>query len=176
MKKLLLAVDLLNDFVDGALGSPAAQAMLPAAVEKLLAAERNGDMIAFLRDTHEENYLQTLEGRHLPVPHGIRGTHGWQVADAVAAAVDISRYPQIEKNSFGAAALVEFLWELPELEEVELIGICTGICVINNALLIKTFFPQLPVSVDAACCACVSPETHRAALEIMALCHVEIKN
>ena len=170
MRKAIVVVDMQNDFVDGALGTQEAQAMLPRLVEKLKAEQTAGTVLVFTMDTHGADYLETQEGKRLPVEHCIRGTTGWQIADALqlfvreAAAV-------IEKPTFGATALPAVL---ANYDEIEFVGLCTDICVISNALLIKAFYPEKRICVDAACCAGVTPESHANALAAMRMCQVEV--
>ena len=171
MRKAIVVIDMQNDFVDGALGTQEAQAMLPRMVEKLAAARAEGTALVFTMDTHGADYLATQEGKKLPVEHCIRGTAGWQIADALqpfvreAAAV-------IEKPTFGATALPA---ALANYDEIELVGLCTDICVISNALLAKAFYPEKRITVDAACCAGVTPESHANALAAMRMCQVEVR-
>ena len=165
MKKTLIVVDMQNDFIDMALGTPEAVAILPAVKAKIASYAAAGHEILYTRDTHEENYLDTPEGRKLPVKHCIRGTAGWQIADGL--------YREgcriIDKPNFGWP-----YWQEEALEDVELIGLCTDICVVSNALIIKAAFPEAKVSVDPACCAGVTPETHDAALTTMKMCQIDI--
>ena len=165
MKKTLIVVDMQNDFIDMALGTPEAVAILPAVKAKIASYATAGYEILYTRDTHEENYLDTPEGRKLPVKHCVRGTAGWQIADGL--------YREgcriIDKPNFGWPH-----WKEEALEDVELIGLCTDICVVSNALIIKASFPDAKVSVDPACCAGVTPETHDAALTTMKMCQIDI--
>lgn len=165
MKKTLIVVDMQNDFIDMALGTPEAVAILPAVRAKIEAYAQNGDEIIYTRDTHGEDYLDTPEGRKLPVPHCIRGTKGWQIADGLY--IPGSRI--IDKPNFGWP-----YWGELALEDVELIGLCTDICVVSNALVIKATFPDAEVKVDPACCAGVTPDTHEAALKTMAMCQINV--
>lgn len=166
MKKTLIVVDMQNDFIDMALGTKEAVAIVPAVKAKIEEYVKNGDKVIFTRDTHEENYLETNEGKHLPVPHCIRGTKGWEIADGLY--VDGAKI--IDKPNFGWPN-----WDKESFEEVELVGLCTDICVVSNALIIKAAHPEIKVSVDSACCAGVTPESHKAALKTMGMCQVEIK-
>ncbi|MEE1013785.1 MAG: isochorismatase family cysteine hydrolase [Clostridia bacterium] len=173
MKKLLIVVDMQKDFVDGALGTPEAQGIVGKVVEKIKGFD--GDMIATL-DTHTPDYMQTQEGTKLPVPHCIKGTDGWALAPAVGAVLDQKGYTAVEKPAFGSVALPELIeknYDIADLQ-IELVGLCTDICVVSNALLLKAFFPEVPICVDAACCAGVSPESHQAALQTMAACQITI--
>lgn len=173
MKQCLILVDLQKDFVDGALGTPEAVAMLPRAVEKI--RKFTGEIFVTL-DTHGPDYLETAEGKKLPVPHCIRGTAGWQLHPAVAEALAGRAYTAVEKPTFGSMELPSRIAGAVGEEpfSLELIGLCTDICVVSNALLLKAACPEVPISVDAACCAGVSPETHRAALETMRCCQIDV--
>ena len=174
MKKLLLVIDMQNDFIDGSLGTKEAQKILPAVIEKV--REFDGDVI-FTRDTHFENYMETQEGRRLPVPHCIKGTAGWELAPELERLRIEKNAPVFDKLTFGCKELPVYLAEsYPEgLESAELIGVCTDICVISNALLLKAFFPELPVSVTASLCAGVTPESHEIALKAMKMCQIEVR-
>ena len=173
MEKLLIVVDMQKDFVDGALGTPEAQAIVPAVREKILAHE--GPVI-FTRDTHEENYLQTQEGRFLPVPHCIRGTEGWEIIPELKDLSEREGVIILDKPSFGSTVLTALVSEKRDrLESIELIGLCTDICVVSNALLLKAALPEMPLFVDAACCAGVTPESHEAALTTMKFCQITIR-
>ena len=169
--KILVVVDMQNDFVDGALGSPEAQAIVPRVVEKI----KNFDgMVLATRDTHQINYLETQEGRNLPVEHCIEGTDGWQICPEVAPL--LTEEP-IDKPAFGSVVLGESLRELNERETIEsvtLIGLCTDICVISNAMILKANLPEVPILVDADCCAGVTVESHMRALEAMKVCQIQI--
>lgn len=165
MKKTLIVVDMQNDFIDMALGTKEAVAIVPKVKAKIEEYAKNGDEIIFTRDTHSENYLETPEGRKLPVPHCIKGTEGWEIAEGLY--VEGSKI--IDKPNFGWPN-----WKEETLEDVELIGLCTDICVVSNALIIKAQFPEASVKVDASCCAGVTPETHNAALATMKMCQIEI--
>ncbi len=171
-KKVLIVVDMQKDFVDGALGTKEAQAIVPAVVSKIDTFD--GDVICTL-DTHEECYMDTQEGKLLPVPHCIRGSEGWALYTAVGEAAERVQAATYEKPTFGSVKLAEALkrrYEAGELDEVELIGLCTDICVVSNALLIKAYMHELPVRVDASCCAGVTPMKHQAALETMRSCQI----
>lgn len=171
MQDILIVVDMQNDFIDGALGTKEAQAIVPGVKEKI--ASFKGPVI-FTRDTHPENYMETQEGRNLPVPHCIRGTEGWQIRPELDA---LRKTQPVDKPGFGSVELGKLLLEMNGKEpvgSVTLIGLCTDVCVISNALIIKAFLPEVPVKVDAACCAGISPESHDNALAAMAMCQVEI--
>ncbi len=171
MRKLLVVVDIQRDFIDGALGTSEAVGIVPSVVEKI--SNWDGDVV-FTRDTHQEEYLETNEGSNLPVRHCIEGTPGWEIDTGVlnAAKGDKKIY---DKDTFGSRELALDLMR-EGAEEVELIGLCTDICVISNALLIKAFLPEAKISVDASCCAGVTEESHRNALEAMKVCQVKVKN
>lgn len=173
MRKILLVVDMQNDFIDGALGTKEAIAIVPAVQEKIMNYD---DDIFYTRDTHSQNYMATNEGRNLPVQHCIKGTDGWRLHPDIEKLCMDKRATGVDKITFGAAALPELLRErYPEgIDEIELIGLCTDICVISNALLLKAYFPETVIRVDSACCAGVTPESHVQALEAMRMCHVAI--
>ena len=173
MKKILVVVDMQKDFVDGALGSKEAVAVVPAAAEKI--KEFDGDIFVTF-DTHFEDYLETAEGKKLPVPHCIKDTDGWQLDKEIERALEGKDYFHIEKNTFGSVYLPAVIEKTVGEEEfsVELIGLCTDICVVSNALLIKASFPEVPISVDPSCCAGVTPAKHEAALETMRSCQIDI--
>ena len=173
MKHFLVVVDMQKDFVDGALGTKEAEAIVPAAAEKI----RNWDGELFVTfDTHFEDYLDSAEGKKLPVPHCIYGTPGWELDEAVAAAVEEKPHIKVQKYTFGSTALPHLMAEFADGEDfsVELIGLCTDICVVSNALLLKAWFPEAPISVDAACCAGVTPTLHEAALQTMKSCQIDV--
>jgi nicotinamidase-related amidase len=174
MKKLLVVVDMQKDFVDGALGSEEAQKIVPAVVNKVQSYIDRKDGIIFTKDTHTENYLQTQEGKNLPVIHCVQGTQGWEICDELQEFTRIEGNKTYEKVTFGSKQLAEELADIKDLEEVELCGLCTDICVISNALLIKAFHPEVKVTVDATCCAGVTPQSHRNALEAMKMCQVHV--
>lgn len=173
MKKFLIVVDMQKDFVDGALGTKEAVAILPAVIDKI--KNFKGEIIATL-DTHLENYMETSEGKNLPVPHCIKGTEGWKLHKSIAEALEGIEYTLLEKPTFGSVKLPEIIKEKSAGEEfsVELIGLCTDICVVSNALLLKANFPEAEISVDPECCAGVTPETHEAALNTMKMCQIKM--
>lgn len=175
MKQFLIVVDLQKDFVDGALGTPEAVSIVPRVVEKI--RQFSGEIYVTM-DTHGTDYLQTSEGRHLPVPHCIRGTEGWQLNQAVAQALAGKDCHVVEKPTFGSVQLPQLISQAVKGEtfSLELVGLCTDICVVSNALLLKASFPEVPISVDAACCAGVTPQTHQAALDTMACCQIAVYN
>ena len=174
--KVLVAVDMQNDFIDGALGTKEAEAIVPGVAEKIRAFD--GKVIA-TRDTHGEHYLESEEGKHLPVVHCVKGTEGWEICGEVEEALrGKPGYLTIDKPSFGSVELGEYVKRLDETEgpvaEITLIGLCTDICVISNALLLKAYLPEVPVRVEASCCAGVTPQSHEQALEAMKMCQIEI--
>lgn len=171
-KNVLIVVDVQNDFVDGALGTKEAQAMLPQLLTKVRAFD--GEVI-YTKDTHPENYLETQEGKNLPVPHCIKGTKGWELVPELRKLQAERGSLVVEKPTFGSAQLAHVLhdrYEKGELASVELVGLCTDICVISNALVLKAAMPELPITVDPACCAGVTPEKHAAALAVMQSCQI----
>lgn len=174
MKKLLLVIDMQNDFIDGALGTKEALSIVPNVLKRI--QEFEGDIL-YTRDTHFENYMETQEGKKLPVPHCIKGTPGWELRSEMKAIRDAANSPVLDKVTFGAKELPAYLEaHYPQgLAEVELIGLCTDICVISNAMLLKAFFPELPVSVTASCCAGVTLESHENALNAMKMCQITIR-
>ena len=177
MSKILIVVDMQKDFVDGSLGTKEAVEIVPAVVKEI---SQNYDHIIFTRDTHQSDYLSTNEGRHLPVIHCIEDTEGWQLDKAVAEAVSglpEGTFTLLNKPTFGSEELVKLLKEYDKKEHIgsiTLIGLCTDICVVNNALLIKTAFPEIEIRVLKDCCAGVTPKTHEAALTTMKMCQIEI--
>ena len=173
MQDILIVVDMQNDFIDGALGTAEAVVIMPKVVEKVRGFKGT---VIFTRDTHGETYMQTQEGRNLPVPHCIKGSHGWEVCPALEL---LRTGLTIDKPTFGSAELGRLLLELDAKEPVgsiTLVGLCTDICVISNAMIAKAFLPEVPITVDAACCAGVTPESHRNALNAMKMCQVRIEN
>lgn len=173
MKKVLIVVDMQKDFVDGALGSDEAVAIVDSVVNKIQI--HDGDVIVTL-DTHLANYMETQEGKRLPVPHCIKGTEGWNLDAKVQAALNRKEYHVIEKPTFGSTELAEYIKATydPREIEIELIGLCTDICVVSNALLMKANFLETTVSVDASCCAGVTVNSHNAALVTMKMCQINV--
>lgn len=173
MKKLLIVVDMQKDFVNGSLGSEIAGAIVPNVVNKI--ESFNGDIIATY-DTHFENYMETTEGNKLPVPHCIKGTNGWKLDSNVQIALDKKGFTAVEKNTFGSIDLPKIISDNYNVNniEIELVGLCTDICVVSNALLLKANFPEIPITVDASCCAGVSVETHNSAIATMRCCQINI--
>lgn len=191
--KVLIVVDMQKDFVDGSLGTPEAQAIVPLVAETIEQMAAPDTVVIFTKDTHPENYMDTLEGKNLPVPHCIKGTAGHSIVDEVfkayinvidtyADAYEV--YPltdinpiKVEKPTFGSVELQNILYAINDthpIEEISLMGLCTGICVMSNAILSKATLPEVPVNVIADCCACVTPESHKTALEAMKLCQINI--
>lgn len=171
MRDLLLVIDMQNDFIDGALGTKEAVAIVPAVERKI--REFQGTVF-FTRDTHFENYMQTQEGKNLPVPHCIQGTEGWQIRPELDA---LRKTEPIDKLTFGSSALGELLLALEQEEPIQtvtLIGLCTDICVISNAMIVKAFLPEVPVIVEASCCAGVTPESHENACKAMEMCQIKV--
>lgn len=173
MRRILLVVDMQNDFISGALGTPEAETIVDRVAEEI-GKYPASDVIA-TRDTHGEDYLETQEGRNLPVVHCVKGTPGWELHPKIAAA--LRGAVVLDKTAFASRELAEKLCDLAEREELEitLTGLCTDICVVSNALLIKAFLPETPLRVLADCCAGVTPESHRAALDTMRMCQIQIQ-
>lgn len=173
MKKILVVVDMQKDFVDGALGTAEAVQIVGNVVKKINSFD--GEIIVTY-DTHFENYLNTSEGEKLPVEHCIKGTAGWNLDFEVQSALENRKYRPVEKLTFGSVELPAIVGEITKGEEfsVELIGLCTDICVVSNALLLKANFPENRISVDSSCCAGVTPETHEAALTTMKMCQIDV--
>ena len=175
--KVLVVVDMQNDFITGALGSAEAQAIVERTAAHIRARQAEGYTPIATLDTHEENYLDTREGRFLPVRHCIRDTEGWRIREEIREALGDSAV-LVEKPTFGSVRLPDILREMNGGEDpaaIELIGLCTDICVVSNALLIKATLPELPMAVDSACCAGVTPEKHLAALETLRSCQVAVR-
>lgn len=173
MKKVLVVVDIQNDFVDGALGTPEAVAIVDAAAEKI----KNFDGDIFVTyDTHYDNYVDTLEGKKLPVPHCIKGTNGWELNHKITEALSGKDYKAVEKLTFGSVDLPQLVKEKigNQKAEITLIGLCTDICVVSNALLLKANILDSEIFVDSACCAGVTPQTHNAALDTMRCCQINV--
>ena len=172
MKKLLVVVDMQNDFVDGTLGSKEAQAIVPNVVKKI--NEWDGEIIV-TQDTHYDNYLETREGRYLPVKHCIEGTDGHKINTDVFDALvrHHSNFAYLNKITFGSTALPEII-RGQNFEYIELVGLCTDICVVSNAMLLKAHYPEMDIAVNASCCAGVTPESHKAALTTMKMCQINV--
>lgn len=196
MKKILVIVDMQNDFVDGALGTPEAQAIVPKVADYIRTHADKDTVLLFTKDTHDIDYMFTQEGKNLPVAHCIKDSHGWELAPAIQEALyDVrgkyhsfeSYFPYVSdhvvcKPSFGSLDLANLLYVLDDdtgmqpgdIAEITLMGLCTGICVLSNAMLAKATLPEVPVRVVEECCACVTPASHKTAIEAMKLCQIEI--
>ena len=180
--KILIVVDMQNDFIEGPLGTPEAVAIVDDVVKRI--EDSTNELILFTKDTHHEDYLETPEGKKLPVVHCVEGTRGWETNDKILQAwknnESTFRVVELENNTFnkpvfGSVDLVDFLTSYPEpIDEIELLGVCTDICVISNAIMIKNTLPHVKVSVNAKCCAGVTPQSHKEALNVMGLCQIDI--
>lgn len=182
MSKVLIVIDMQNDFVTGPLGTPEAQAIVPNVLKKIQTYSKNEEgVVIFTRDTHDSFYMETQEGKYLPVPHCVHGTEGWNI---IPELMERDEYPcrdefVLNKSSFGDKYW-EYTFDYREnnaflsIESIELIGVCTDICVITNALILKTIYPETPIIVDASCCAGTTPENHKAALQVMKSCQIEV--
>lgn len=168
--KILAVIDMQNDFISGVLGTPEAEAIVDKAAEKINSMRTDGDVIVFTRDSHGPDYLETSEGKKLPVKHCIKGTWGWEISEKL----EVSDSKIIDKNTFGSFALAEFAESFDDIEEIILIGLCTDICVISNAVLLKNKLPEVKITVDSSCCAGVTKESHQNALEAMKMCQIDI--
>jgi nicotinamidase-related amidase len=165
MKKTLIVIDMQNDFIDGSLGTNEALMIVDKVKDKINEYARNGDEIIYTRDTHYSDYLSTSEGKKLPVEHCIKDTHGWQIADGLY----VCGCKIVDKPSFGYIG-----WDNMQFDEIEVVGLCTDICVVSNALILKAMFPDAVIKVDSNCCAGVTPQTHKAALETMKMCQIDV--
>ena len=163
--RTLIVVDMQNDFIDGALGTAEAVQIVENVRKKLEQYKAAGDEVIFTRDTHGEDYLNTPEGKKLPVVHCVKGTVGWEISDKLA----VGDSEIIDKPTFGYTG-----WGGRSFESVELVGLCTDICVVSNALILKALYPEADITVDASCCAGVTPQTHAAALETMKMCQINV--
>ena len=173
MQKILIVVDMQNDFIDGSLGTKEAVSIVDNVIAEI--AKYDTKDIFATRDTHPENYLETQEGKNLPVPHCIKGTKGWEICPQLEA---LREAEAIDKVTFGSEKLGELLQEenrKEQIEDITLVGLCTDICVISNALLLKAFLPETPIIVDASCCAGVTPKSHETALDAMRMCQINIE-
>lgn len=176
MNDLLVVVDMQNDFITGNLGSKAAESIVPKVVNRILS--HHGTIFA-TQDTHYEDYLSRQEGHHLPVPHCLKNSDGWKIQTDVAKALTLKNATIIEKETFGSLFLVELLQKEATkklITSITFVGLCTDICVISNVLLAKTALPEVPIYVDAAACAGVSPDSHEQALQAMTMCQAVIIN
>ena len=180
--KVLIVIDMQNDFIIGSLGSPEATAIVSNVVSRV--KNSTNELILFTQDTHQEDYLNTPEGKKLPVVHCVEGTDGWQINETIMNAWRNNKstiiVPTLQENSFtktvfGSVGLVDFLKQRQaEIAEIELLGVCTDICVVSNALMIKNTLPHIPVSVNASCCAGVTPQSHQEALNVMQMCQIDL--
>ena len=168
--KILVVVDMQNDFIDGALGTPEAVKIVPYVKELI---RKFDGKVLFTRDTHYPNYMDTQEGKNLPVPHCIQGTAGWEIHPELEA---LRITEAIDKLTFGSSQLPEILRQEENIESITFIGLCTDICVISNVMVTKAFFPEIPLIVDAKACAGVTPESHKNALAAIKMCQVTIIN
>lgn len=173
MRKILIVVDMQNDFVHGVLGSAEARAIIPNIIEKIRSAGAE-DKVILTRDTHSADYTNSLEGKYLPVEHCIKGTEGWQI---IPELLDLEANGVVNKYTFGYRDWPE-IFEFEDIDELEfeLCGVCTDICVVSNTLALRMFYPDAKITVDASCCAGVTPEKHKAALEVMKSCQIEVIN
>lgn len=181
--KILIVVDMQNDFVSGSLGSPEAQAIMPNVVAKIkqYATDRSAAII-FTKDTHYSDYMETMEGHKLPVPHCIAHTKGWDIVTDVLKAADESETVEVfNKNTFGLYELPNCVNDLAEeyfcnseIESIEIVGVCTDICVVSNVMILKSVFTETPIIVDSSCCAGVTPQSHAAALDVMRMCQIDV--
>ena len=170
MKKILVVVDMQNDFIDGALGTKEAVAIVPYVKEVI---ENFDGKVFFTRDTHFDDYLSTQEGNNLPVKHCIKGTFGWEIRKELD---DLRKTDAIDKLTFGSKDLVDILEKENDIESITFIGLCTDICVISNAMVVKAFYPEIPLIVNAKACAGVTPESHKNALSAMKMCQIKVIN
>lgn len=172
MRKILVVVDMQNDFIDGALGTPEAVSIVENVKSKI--REYDPSDVFVTMDTHAPNYLETQEGRNLPVEHCIKGTKGWQIRSDIAAL--LPDWHIYEKPTFGSVALAEDIADIAAKEdiEIEVLGLCTDICVVSNALMLKAYMPEVQISIDPSCCAGVTPESHEAALKTMQMCQIKV--
>ena len=170
--KLLVVIDMQNDFIDGSLGTREAVQIVANVKDKIRNSLKNGGHIVYTRDTHTDSYLHTQEGHRLPIIHCVKSTSGWDIANGLY----VEGCHVVDKPSFGSLELAEYVAQLQDVEEIELIGLCTDICVISNAMILKARLPEIPISVDASCCAGTTPQGHQNALSAMKMCQIVIKN
>lgn len=168
--KVLAVIDMQNDFIDGTLGTKEAELIVSNVRKKIEEFLEKGDLVIYTRDTHTSEYLKTQEGNNLPVVHCVEKTQGWQISEAVYK----EDCPVIDKPSFGSLELAEWVASRDNVEEIVLIGLCTDICVISNAMILKARLPEIPISVIADCCAGVTPQSHLNALEAMKMCQIRV--
>lgn len=172
-KNVLAVIDMQNDFIDGTLGTKEAQAIVGNAARYIKKSINDGVEVVYTRDTHFENYMDTQEGKNLPVPHCIKGTHGWEICDALKA-LQSPDTRIFDKLTFGSVELVAYLKDIEGLENITLIGLCTDICVISNAMVIKANLPEVRITVLESCCAGVTPQSHKNAVEAMKMCQIAV--
>jgi len=170
--KMLIVVDMQNDFIDGALGSASALKIVDSVSQKITDYRDAKSPIIFTRDTHNAEYLKTQEGKKLPIPHCIHNTDGWNISSKL----DVQGSLIVDKQSFGSLDLAKAVSEYDAPTEIELIGLCTDICVISNALILKAAFPEVKITVDASCCAGITSESHKNALKSMKMCQISVTN
>lgn len=175
MQRLLIVIDMQNDFINGSLGSNEAQAIVSHVIKRI---ETFDGPVIFTRDTHSSEYLQTAEGKKLPIEHCIKGTKGWELHEKIEELRNNKNAPVIDKITFGARDLPAYISSnmasFGGISSIILCGLCTDICVISNALVLKTYFPEIPIIVDSTCCAGVTRESHENALKAMAMCQIEV--
>ena len=174
MEKILVVVDMQNDFIDGSLGTEEARNIVEPVCEKII---EFGGQIFVTQDTHSDNYLETLEGRHLPVEHCIANTEGWLINSFIRNALKSKNYAFIEKEIFGSMKLVDQIAKILDKGgkgSIEIVGLCSDICVVSNALMLRSAFPNTEITVDASCCAGVTPDKHKAAMEVMKSCQINV--
>ena len=174
-RKILIVIDMQNDFVDGVLGTKEAQAIVKKVLDKV--KNFSGEII-FTQDTHKADYLETQEGKNLPVEHCIKGSYGWQLIDSLKEIIKEKGCRVFEKNTFGSTELAQTLKNENKtgnpIDEIQLIGLCTDICVVSNAMLLKAFMPEVSITVEASCCAGVTVKKHEAALDTLSSCQIKI--
>ena len=174
MEKVLIVVDMQNDFIDGSLGTPEAQAIVSNVVKKVEEFRKENDIIFFTKDTHRDDYLNTLEGKYLPVEHCIYDTHGWYLCDEIGEEYVLNNFVLL-KNTFGFCDWDIYLGRNFE-GTIEICGLCTDICVISNALILRSLYPNVEIICDASCCAGTTPERHKEALDVMRSCQIQVIN
>ena len=176
--KTLIVIDMQNDFIDGALGTPEAVAIVPRGVKKVKEYKERGDEVIFTRDTHSRDYLQTQEGQKLPVEHCIKYTQGWEICDELLDYTYEMLHPTREFDVLNKYAFGYPYWHrwlnVDTDHEIEIVGLCSDICVVSNALILKATFPETKITVDASCCAGTTPENHKAALQVMKCCQINV--
>jgi len=172
MKKILVVIDMQHDFVDGTLGTAEAKVIVPFVKQKIAKYRENGHEVIFTKDTHCQNYLVSQEGKNLPVVHCVKGTKGHDIISGL----DTANCQVLEKPSFGSLLLADKIAATGDFTEIELCGLCTDICVVSNALILKAAFPETLITVDSQACAGVSPDTHNAALATMKMCQINVIN